>query len=66
MAALRWVGWGAMVLLVAAFVAWHAPKYFTLEPNRFFDLQRAVYVAHMPGITTHIVASMLALIIGPV
>ena len=65
MGALRWIGWGTLAFLVAVFVAWHAPRYLTLNANTFFELQRDVYVAHLPGIITHITASMLALMIGP-
>jgi uncharacterized membrane protein len=61
----RKLGWGVLVLLVAVFVWWHAPKYFTLNPDAYFAPQRLVYVAHSGAILTHIAASMVALVVGP-
>jgi uncharacterized membrane protein len=63
-AVLRKLGWSVMSLLVLAFVVRHAP-YFTLDPDVYFRPQRAVYIAHTAAIITHIGASMVALVVGP-
>lgn len=58
------IGW-AFLLLMAVFVSLNVSGYLTLEPEVFFPEQRAVYLAHLAFLITHIVASMLAILIGP-
>ncbi len=61
---LKKIGW-AMMLLMAMFVSLLVSRYLSLDPDVFFPEQRAVYLANLAVLITHIVASMLALIIGP-
>jgi uncharacterized membrane protein len=61
---LKRIGWGIMVVLVAVFVV-RESRYFTLDPAVYFAPQRLVYVAHTGAIITHIAASMVALVVGP-
>ena len=58
------VGWTVMLLL-AAFVALIVSRYLTLDPVVYFPEQKAVYMAHIAILIVHIVASMLAILIGP-
>jgi uncharacterized membrane protein len=61
---LKRIGW-AVILLLAVLVSLVVSRYLTLDPDVFFPEQRAVYMAHLAFLITHIVASMLALLIGP-
>jgi Predicted membrane protein (DUF2306) len=58
------VGWSVMLLL-ALFMFVLASRYLTFNPEVYFPEQRAVYLAHLFGITLHIVGAMLATILGP-
>jgi len=58
------IGW-AMMLLLAALTALITSRYLTLDPDVYFPEQKAVYVAHIAILIVHIVASMLAILIGP-
>ena len=57
------VGW-AFLLLLAVFPVLVSLGYLTMDPENFFEQQRAVYVAHLAILMTHIIASMLAILIG--
>jgi uncharacterized membrane protein len=52
-----------MTLLVLVLAVVTAP-YFTLNPQAFFEQQRAVYQLHTFGIIGHIAGSMVALVVG--
>jgi uncharacterized membrane protein len=54
-----------MTLLALVFIAQFVP-YFTLNPQIFFEQQRAVYQLHTLGIIGHIGGAILALALGPV
>jgi len=58
------IGW-AMMLLLAALTALITSRYLTLDPDVYFPEQKAVYMAHIAILIVHIVASMLAILIGP-
>ena len=59
------IGWTVM-LLVATMPVLVSLGYLTLDPDKFpFTQQKAVYTAHMTMLITHILASMLAILIGP-
>lgn len=59
------IGW-AFMLLMAAFPVLFSMGYLTLDPEDFsFTQQKAVYMAHHTILMVHIVASMLAILIGP-
>ena len=58
------MGW-LLMLLLAVLMFLLASRYLTLNPEVYFPEQRAVYLAHTPGILLHIVGAMLATIIGP-
>lgn len=58
------IGW-AILLLMAIFPVLVSSGYLTLNPENFFPEQRAVYIAHLGFLMTHIIASMLAILIGP-
>lgn len=58
------IGW-AFMLLLAVYPVLMSSGYLTLNPENFFEQQRAVYLAHLTMLMTHIVASMLAILIGP-
>jgi uncharacterized membrane protein len=58
------IGW-AFLLLFAVFPVLASLGYLTMNPENFFPQQRAVYVAHLAFLMTHIIASMLAILIGP-
>ena len=62
--ALKKVGWIVMLLL-AVLVSLIVSRYLTLDPDVFFPEQRAVYLAHLTFVIVHVVASMLAILIGP-
>ena len=57
--------WGAMLVLAVLLVVVVAAPYLTLNPAVYFAEQRAVYVAHTAGITTHVAGAMLAALLGP-
>jgi uncharacterized membrane protein len=58
-------GW-AVLLLMAAYPVLLSTGYLTLNPEDFsFAEQKAVYLAHHAILLVHIVASMLAILIGP-
>jgi uncharacterized membrane protein len=57
------IGW-AFLLLLAAYPVLVSSGYLTMNPENFFPQQRAVYVAHLTFLMTHIIASMLAILIG--
>jgi uncharacterized membrane protein len=59
------IGWAVLLLLAAAAVLFSS-GYLTLNPEDFnFTQQKAVYMAHHTILMVHIVASMLAILIGP-
>ena len=55
------IGWGLMTFLSLGIVLL-VSRYLTLNPDVFFPQQRAVYLAHMTGIMTHVVGGILALL----
>lgn len=61
---LKKVGWTVMAVL-ALFMFLFASIYLTLNPEVYFEKQKAVYLAHTSGILIHIIGAMLAIIIGP-
>ena len=59
------IGWTVM-LLAAIMPVVVSLDYLTLDPAKFpFTQQQAVYTAHMTMLIIHIIASMLAILIGP-
>ena len=59
------VGW-AFLLLFAIYPVLVSSGYLTFNPEFFsFAEQKAVYTAHLAILMTHIIASMLAILIGP-
>jgi len=59
------IGW-AFLLLFAIYPVLISLGYLTFNPENFaFAEQRAVYIAHMAILMIHIIASMLAILIGP-
>ena len=59
------IGW-AFMLLLAAFPVLISSGYLTMNPDNFnFAEQKMVYMAHITILMVHIVASMLAILIGP-
>jgi len=59
------IGW-VFLLLMATMPVLVSLGYLTLDPDNFpFTQQKAVYTAHMTMLITHIIASMLAILIGP-
>jgi len=61
---LKKIGW-VFLLLFAAFPVLISTGYLTMNPENFFEEQRAVYVAHLAMLMVHIVGAMLAILIGP-
>jgi hypothetical protein len=57
------IGW-AFLLLLAVYPVLVSSGYLTMNPENFFPQQRAVYMAHLMFLMTHIIASMLAILIG--
>jgi uncharacterized membrane protein len=57
------IGW-AFLLLLAAYPVLVSSGYLSMNPDNFFPQQRAVYVAHLTFLMTHIIASMLAILVG--
>jgi len=62
--AARVLGWSVMTLL-ALLVAITSLRYFALNPNTFFEQNRAVYVDHPIALLSHIGGGVVALVIGP-
>ncbi|MEZ4868553.1 MAG: DUF2306 domain-containing protein [Caldilineaceae bacterium] len=59
------IGW-VVLLLMAAYPVLISSGYLSLKPEDFsFSEQKAVYLAHHTILMVHIVASMLAILIGP-
>jgi uncharacterized membrane protein len=61
---LKKTGWSIMLFL-AVLLFLFASRYLTLDPKVFFPEQKLVYMAHLTMLLIHIVASMLAILIGP-
>jgi len=61
---LKKIGWSIMLFL-AVMVSLMVSRYLTLDPEVYFPEQRVVYMAHITILLVHIVASMLAILIGP-
>lgn len=61
---LKKMGWSLMLFL-AIMVSLMVSRYLTLDPDVYFPEQRVVYMAHITMLIVHIVASMLAILIGP-
>lgn len=61
---LKKTGWSIMLFL-AVLVFLFASRYLTLDPDVFFPEQKMIYMAHLTMLLIHIVASMLAIVIGP-
>jgi len=57
------IGW-AFLLLLAVYPVLVSSGYLSMNPENFFPEQRATYVAHLAFLMTHIIASMLAILIG--
>jgi uncharacterized membrane protein len=57
------IGW-AFLLLLAAYPVLVSSGYLSMNPENFFPEQKAVYVAHLTFLMTHIIASMLAILVG--
>ena len=59
------IGW-AVLLLMAVYPVLLSTSYLTLKPEDIlFAEQKAVYLAHHAMLMVHIVAAMLAILIGP-
>ena len=59
------IGW-AFLLLFATFPVLISLGYLSFNPENFsFREQQAVYTAHLAMLMTHIISSMLAILIGP-
>ncbi len=61
---LKKTGWSIMLFL-AVLVSLISSRYLTLNPEVYFPEQKMVYMAHITMLIIHIVASMLAILIGP-
>jgi len=61
---LKKTGWSIMLFL-AVLTSLIVSRYLTLDPEVFFPEQKMVYMAHVTILMVHIVASMLAILIGP-
>jgi uncharacterized membrane protein len=61
---LKKIGW-SMMLILAILVSLMVSRYLTLDPDVYFPEQKAVYMAHSTILIVHVVASMLAILIGP-
>lgn len=61
---LKKIGW-SMMLFLAMLVSLMVSRYLTLNPDVYFPEQKAVYMAHITMLIVHVVASMLAILIGP-
>ena len=61
---LKKIGWSLM-LFSAVMVSLIVSRYLTLDPEVYFPEQKAVYMAHSTILIVHVVASMLAILIGP-
>ena len=59
------IGW-VILLLMALLPVLYSLGYLTMDPDNFsFAQQKAVYTAHITMLMTHIIAAMLAILIGP-
>lgn len=58
------LGWGLLILL-SLFTLLIVSRYLTLDPDGFFPEQKAVYIAHLTTVITHVIGSMVALALGP-
>jgi uncharacterized membrane protein len=58
------IGWG-LLLLGALGMAWLAGRYYTFDPEVYFDRQRAVYEDQTFWLMLHITGMMFATLIGP-
>jgi uncharacterized membrane protein len=58
------IGW-VFLLLLAAYPVLISSGYLTMNPENFFAEQKAIYVSHLGFLMMHIIASMLAILIGP-
>lgn len=59
------IGW-ALLVLFAIYAVLISMGYLTFHPENFsFAEQKVVYIAHLGMLMTHIIASMLAILIGP-
>jgi uncharacterized membrane protein len=59
------IGWG-FLFLFAIYPVLVSMGYLTFNPEHFsFAEQKAVYIPHLAMLMTHIIASMLAILIGP-
>ena len=58
------LGWW-LVVLGALLVALTSARYFTFDPEVYFDRQREVYEAETLGLMVHITGMMFALLLGP-
>jgi uncharacterized membrane protein len=61
---LKKIGWSIMLFL-AVLVSLMVSRYLTLDPEVYFPEQKMVYMAHITMLIIHVVASMLAILIGP-
>ena len=61
---LKKTGWSIMLFL-AVLTSLIVSRYLTLDPEVYFPEQKAVYMAHITMLIIHVVASMLAILIGP-
>ncbi|TWU12987.1 hypothetical protein CA54_18130 [Symmachiella macrocystis] len=62
--AARVLGWSIMTLL-ALLVAITSFRYFSLNPDTYFEQNRAVYVDHPISLLSHIGGGVVAIVIGP-
>ncbi len=58
------IGWIVMATM-ALLMFLYASIYLSLNPEVYFEEQKAVYISHLAGISIHIAGAMLAIIIGP-
>ncbi len=59
-----WAGWG-LVALGSLSLVLLSVKYLTLDPEVYFERQRAVYEAHEIGLIGHIAFMLIAAVFGP-
>jgi uncharacterized membrane protein len=57
--------WGLMAFFAVAVAIVLVGQYAPGDPNRYFDQQRAVYIANKAALMTHIFGGGTALLIGP-
>ena len=58
------IGWIIMTILALG-ISLLVSRYFTLNPEVFFEDQRTVYIAHRTAIIMHILGGVIALTVGP-